>query len=87
VISTRAWWLRAAAAFKVRRIIRRVHFLRNLLAIVPQDQMYMAAALFRTIFAQPDADTPAASFEQVRDQLDARIPKKVKVSPYPNAHI
>ena len=57
----------------------RVHFARNLLAMVPKNQMDMAAALFRTIFAQPDAETVSASWEQVRDQLAARIPK---IGPY-----
>ncbi|HEY3410433.1 MAG TPA: IS256 family transposase [Propionicimonas sp.] len=53
----------------------RVHFARNLLAMVPKNQMDMAAALFRTIFAQPDTETVEACWEQVRDQLAARIPK------------
>ena len=29
----------------------------------------MVAAVFRTIFAQPDPDTVAATWDQVRDQL------------------
>ena len=33
----------------------RVHFARNLLALVPKAQQDMVAAVFRTIFAQPDA--------------------------------
>ena len=33
----------------------RVHFIRNLLAVVPRSHQHMAAALFRTVFAQPDA--------------------------------
>jgi putative transposase len=35
----------------------------------------MVAAVFRTIFAQPDPDTVAATWDQVRDQLAARFPK------------
>ena len=35
----------------------------------------MVAAVFRTIFAQPDADAVAATWDQVRDQLAARFPK------------
>jgi putative transposase len=35
----------------------------------------MVAAVFRTIFAQPDAATVAATWDQVRDQLAARFPK------------
>jgi len=57
----------------------RVHFARNLLALVPKNQMDMVAALFRPIFAQPDAEAVAACWEQVRDQLAARIPK---IGPY-----
>jgi putative transposase len=41
----------------------RVHFLRNVLALVPKGHSEMVAAAVRTIFAQPD---PA----HVRDQLD-----------------
>jgi len=35
----------------------------------------MVAAVFRTIFAQPDADTVSATWDEVRDQLAARFPK------------
>ena len=37
----------------------RVHFARNLLALVPKSHKDMVAAVFRTIFAQPDADRPS----------------------------
>jgi putative transposase len=37
--------------------------------------MGMVAAVFRTIFAQPDAKTVAATWEEVRDQLTARFPR------------
>jgi len=53
----------------------RVHFARNLLAHVPKSHADMAAAVFRTVFAQPDAGTVAATWEQVRDQLAGRFPK------------
>ena len=53
----------------------RVHFARNLLALVPKSHKDMVAAVFRTIFAQPDAATVAATYDQVRDQLAARFPK------------
>jgi putative transposase len=53
----------------------RVHFIRNLLAHVPKAQVDMVAAVFRTIFAQPDPDSMAATWEQVRDQLAGRFPK------------
>jgi putative transposase len=35
----------------------------------------MVAALFGTIFAQPDPEARAATWDQVRDQLAARFPK------------
>ena len=53
----------------------RVHFIRNLLAHVPKNQVEMVAALFRTIFAQPDPEAMSTTWEAVRDQLAARFPK------------
>ena len=53
----------------------RVHFARNLLALVPKSHKDMVAALFRTIFAQPDAKAVHATWEQVRDQLAKAFPK------------
>ena len=53
----------------------RVHFARNLLALVPKSHQDMVAAVFRTIFAQPDPDTVASTWDQVRDQLATRFPK------------
>jgi putative transposase len=53
----------------------RVHFARNLLALVPKSHQDMVAAVFRTIFAQPDPDTVASTWDQVRDQLGGRFPK------------
>ena len=53
----------------------RVHFARNLLALVPKSHQDMVAAVFRTIFAQPDPDTVAATWDQVRDQLADRFPR------------
>ena len=53
----------------------RVHFVRNLLALVPKSHQDMVAAVFRTIFAQPDPATVASTWDEVRDQLAARFPK------------
>ena len=50
----------------------RVHYARNLLALVPKAQMDMVAAVFRTIFAQPDPESMSTTWDQVRDQLAAR---------------
>jgi len=51
----------------------RVHFARNLLAHVPKGQQNMVAAVFRTIFAQPDAASVEATWDEVRDQLTGRF--------------
>ena len=53
----------------------RVHFIRNLLAVVPRSHQHMAAAVFRTIFAQPDAAAVTEAWDQVADQLAASFPK------------
>lgn len=75
----------------------RVHFARNVLALVPKTHQDMVAAVFRTIFAQPDAPTVSATWDQVRDQLSKNFPKigplmdgaKTEVlafTSYPRAH-
>ncbi|HKF86956.1 MAG TPA: IS256 family transposase [Propionibacteriaceae bacterium] len=53
----------------------RVHFVRNLLALVPKSHKDMVAAVFRTIFAQPTAEAVSATWDTVRDQLAANFPK------------
>jgi len=53
----------------------RVHFARNLLALVPKSHKDMVAAVFRTAFAQPDAAAVNRAWDQVRDQLTAGFPK------------
>ena len=53
----------------------RVHFARNLLAHVPKSHADMVAAVFRTIFAQPDAESVSNTWDEVRDQLADRFPK------------
>ena len=63
-------WFQGAARQRCR-----VHFIRNLLAVVPKTHQHMAAALFRTIFAQPDTASVAAAWDQVADQLTASFPK------------
>ena len=63
-------WFQGAARQRCR-----VHFIRNLLAVVPRTHQHMAAALFRTVFAQPDADAVAEAWDQVTDQLAANFAK------------
>src|SRR6478609_3876777 len=53
----------------------RVHFARNLLAHVPKSHMDMVAAMFRTIFAQPEAAAVRKAWDQIRDQLAKSFPK------------
>jgi putative transposase len=53
----------------------RVHFARNLLALVPRSHTDMVAAVFRTIFAQPDPDAVSATWDRVREQLASMFPK------------
>ena len=53
----------------------RVHFVRNLLAVAPRTHQHMAAALFRTVFAQPDADAVSAAWDDVAERLAASFPK------------
>ena len=53
----------------------RVHFARNLLALVPKSHKDMVAAVFRTIFAQPTAEAVSVTWDTVRDQLTASFPR------------
>ena len=43
----------------------RVHFIRNLLAVVSRAHQHMVAALSRTVFAQPDTDAVTEAWHQV----------------------
>ncbi|MFI7494436.1 IS256 family transposase [Kocuria sp. M4R2S49] len=47
----------------------RVHFMRNLLAVVPKGQQEMVASLVRTVFAQPDSAHVATQFAEVTRML------------------
>ena len=53
----------------------RTHFARNLLAHVPRTHADMVAAVFRTIFAQPDPQAVSKAWDEVRDQLATSFPK------------
>ena len=53
----------------------RVHFIRNLLALVPKTHQHMAAAVFRTVFAQPDPGAVRDAWDEVAAQLGTRFPK------------
>jgi putative transposase len=51
----------------------RVHFMRNLLATVPQAMREPIAAIVRTIFAQPDHASAMTQLHKVSDGLRARF--------------
>ncbi|MFE0276128.1 IS256 family transposase [Streptomyces sp. NPDC058992] len=53
----------------------RVHFLRNVFAVIPKDSAEMVAATIRTIFAQPDAAAVRAQLDTVADMLGRQFPK------------
>ena len=51
----------------------RVHFMRNLLALVPHAAREAVAAVVRTIFAQPDHASALSQLEKVVDGLQVRF--------------
>jgi len=53
----------------------RVHFMRNLLATVPQGAREAIAAIVRTIFAQPDHASALTQLRKVADGLRGRFPR------------
>jgi len=52
----------------------RVHFMRNLLAVVPHSLREPVAAIVRTIFAQPDHASALGQLQKVADGLRKRLP-------------
>lgn len=53
----------------------RVHFMRNVLSIVPKGSQEMVASIIRTIFAQPDAEHIQKQFREVTTMLGRSHPK------------
>ena len=53
----------------------RVHFIRNVLAHVAKGEAEMVAAVFRTIFAQPDLPSMSNQWDKVTGELAGRYPK------------
>jgi putative transposase len=53
----------------------RVHFLRNVLAQVPNGSAEMVAAAIRTIFAQPRADMVREQLDVIAGMLGRQLPK------------
>ena len=52
-----------------------VHFMRNVLAIVPKGNQEMVAAAIRTIFAQPDAEHVHEQFDVIATMLGKQLPQ------------
>lgn len=53
----------------------RVHFMRNVLAIVPKGNSEMVASVIRTIFAQPDTEHVRTQFDEVTRMLAKSHPR------------
>ena len=53
----------------------RVHYARNLLALVPKAHQEMVSAAFRSIFALADPNDVQARYDEVTDTLENRFPK------------
>ena len=53
----------------------RVHFMRNVLAVVPKGNQEMVAAAIRTIFAQPDAEHVHSQLDVIAGMLGRQFPK------------
>jgi len=57
----------------------RVHFMRNVLALIPKAEKAMVAALLRTIFAQPQREAASEQLVLVCDMLDPRYPQAAQL--------
>jgi transposase-like protein len=53
----------------------RVHFVRNVMALVPKSAAEMVAATIRTVFAQPDPEGARETWRRVADSLRGRFPR------------
>lgn len=53
----------------------RIHFMRNVLSIVPKGSQDMVASIIRTVFAQPDREHIAKQFVEVTTMLRRSHPK------------
>ena len=53
----------------------RVHFMRNVLSVVPKGSQDMVASIIRTVFAQPDTEHVSTQFGEVTRMLQRSHPK------------
>ncbi len=59
----------------------RVHFMRNLLGLVPRGAQQLLGAWVRTIFAQPDQEAAREQLELVAESLEEKYPQGGGPSP------
>jgi transposase-like protein len=59
----------------------RVHFARNLLAMIPKGHQSMVSAAFKTVFAQVSGPDMHAQWDQVTATLEDRFPKAATAFP------
>jgi len=57
----------------------RVHFMRNLLGLVPRGAQQLVGAWVRTIFAQPDQEAAREQLELVASSLESNYPKAAEL--------
>lgn len=57
----------------------RTHFMRNLLTRVPKSAQSFVAAVVRSIFSQPDAESTRAQLDRVVEQLTPRFPRAAEL--------
>jgi transposase-like protein len=57
----------------------RVHFMRNLLAHIPQADKAAVAAVVRTLFAQPDRTSASQQLAEVVERMQPRWPKAAQL--------
>lgn len=53
----------------------RVHFMRNLLSVVPKAAQETVAAIVRTVFSQPDYGSAMTQLKDVAEMLRPRFPQ------------
>jgi putative transposase len=57
----------------------RVHFIRNLLSVVPKDAQQAVAAIVRMIFVEPDHASAMVQLKKVAGTLDHRFPRAAEL--------
>lgn len=68
VVFTQAAWQRC-----------RVHFMRNVLSLVPKTHQSLVAVVVRSIFLQPDIEAARAQLRKAVDSLESNFPKVARL--------